>query len=178
MNKSFNLLCTLCLFAVSFNTLKAQNIELNDTSLKGSEFKFPPLEAVIDSAFKHSAMLKFRKNHIGVTESTLASERIYWTRNLGIQADTRYGNLSNFAMNDDGATNTAALTISRQFNYSVGVYLKFPVFDVLNRKNQIKLALLEVDEAKSMADFTKEEIGQTVIRLYQDLILEQKLLQT
>ncbi|WP_445748069.1 TolC family protein [Polaribacter sp.] len=177
MNKSFSLLCSICFFIVSFHTIKAQNNELNDLSLKGIEFKFPPLEVVIDSALKHSAMLKFRNNHIGVTESTLASERIYWTRNFGIQADSRYGNLSNFAMNDDGATNTAALTIARQFNYSVGVYLKFPVFDALNRKNQIKLATLEVEEAKSMAEFTKEEIRQTVIRLYQDLILKQKLLE-
>ncbi len=177
MNKSFNLLCAFCLFVVSFNSVNAQNKDSDDTSLKGTEFKFPPLEVVIDSALKKSAMLAFRKNHVGVTESTLASERIYWTRNLGIQADSRYGNLSNFAMNDDGATNTAALTIARQFNYSVGVYLKFPVFDVLNRKNQIKLATLEVEEAKNMAEFTKEEIRQTVIRLYQNLILKQKLLQ-
>jgi outer membrane protein TolC len=122
-------------------------------------------------------MVNFRNQHIGVKESTLASERIYWSRNLGIQADTRYGNLSNFATSEDGISNTAALTTAKQFNYSVGFYIKIPIFDVLNRKNQIKLAKLEVDEAKSMAEFQKEEIRQTVIRMYQDLLLKQKLLQ-
>jgi outer membrane protein TolC len=122
-------------------------------------------------------MVSFRKHHIGVVESTLESERIYWTRNIGIQGDSRYGNLSNFSTSEDGVSNTAALTTAKQFNYSIGVYLKFPVFDVLNRKNQIKLAKLEVEEAISMAEFTKEEIRQTVIRLYQDLLLKQKLLQ-
>ena len=46
-----------------------------------------------------------------------------------------------------------------------------------NRKNKIKLARLEVEEAKSMAEFQKEEIRKAVIIMYQDLILKQKLLQ-
>jgi len=177
MNKLFHILSILSLSVISFNSIQAQTLESDNSSLNGSEFKFPPLEVVIDSVLNRSAMVNFRNQHIGVKESTLASERIYWSRNLGIQADTRYGNLSNFATSEDGISNTAALTTAKQFNYSVGFYLKIPIFDVLNRKNKIKLARLEVDEAKSMAEFQKEEIRQTVIRMYQDLILNQKLLQ-
>ena len=177
MNKLFHILSILSLSVISFNSIQAQTLESDNSSLNGSEFKFPPLEVVIDSVLNRSAMVNFRNQHIGVKESTLASERIYWSRNLGIQADTRYGNLSNFATSEDGISNTAALTTAKQFNYSVGFYLKIPIFDVLNRKNKIKLARLEVDEAKSMAEFQKEEIRQTVIRMYQDLVLKQKLLQ-
>ena len=177
MSKLFYILSILSLSVISFNSIQAQTLESDNSSLNGSEFKFPPLEVVIDSVLKRSAMVNFRNQHIGVKESTLASERIYWSKNLGIQADTRYGNLSNFATSEDGISNTAALTTAKQFNYSVGFYLKIPIFDVINRKNQIKLAKLEVDEAKSMAEFQKEEIRQTVIRMYQDLILKQKLLQ-
>jgi outer membrane protein TolC len=177
MNKLLYVLSILCLTVISCNSIKSQTSEFEDNSSKAIEFKFPPLQVVIDSAIKRSPMLSFRKHHIGVVESTLESERIYWTRNLGIQGDSRYGNLSNFATSEDGVSNTAALTTAKQFNYSIGVYLKFPVFDVLNRKNQIKLAKLEVEEAISMAEFTKEEIRQTIIRLYQDLVLKQKLLQ-
>lgn len=177
MNKLFYILSILSLSFISFNSIQAQTLESDNSSLNDNEFKFPPLEVVIDSVLKRSAMVNFRNQHIGVKESTLASERIYWSRNLGIQADTRYGNLSNFATSEDGISNTAALTTAKQFNYSVGFYLKIPIFDVLNRKNKIKLARLEVDEAKSMAEFQKEEIRQTVIRMYQDLILKQKLLQ-
>tara|TARA_R110001592_G_scaffold94919_2_gene274085 strand:+ start:710 stop:1459 length:750 start_codon:yes stop_codon:yes gene_type:complete len=177
MNKLLYVLSILCLTVIFCNSIEAQTSEFEDNSSKAIEFKFPPLQVVIDSAIKRSAMLNFRKHHIGVVESTLESERIYWTRNLGIQGDSRYGNLSNFSTSEDGVSNTAALTTAKQFNYSIGVYLKFPVFDVLNRKNQIKLAKLEVEEAISMAEFTKEEIRQSVIRLYQDLVLKQKLLQ-
>lgn len=177
MNKLCQIISILSLMVISFNNIQAQTLEFGNSSLSGSEFKFPTLKVVIDSVLKRSAMVNFRNQHIGVKESTLASERIYWSKNLGIQADTRYGNLSNFATSEDGISNTAALTTAKQFNYSVGFYLKIPIFDVLNRKNQIKLAKLEVDEAKSMAEFQKEEIRQTVIRMYQDLLLKQKLLQ-
>jgi hypothetical protein len=169
-----NILFALMLF--SFHIAEAQTIQYNDISINGSEFEFPPLNAVIDSVLKRSPMLKFRKDHIGVKESALASERIYWTRNMGLQADGRYGTLNNFSSNEDGVSNTAYSTLSTQYNYSVGVYVKFPVFDALNRKNQIKLARSEVDEAKNMADFQEDEIRQTVIKLYQELILKQKLL--
>ena len=76
-----------------------------------------------------------------------------------------------------GFSNTAALTTSKQFNYSVGFFVKFPLFDGLNRKNQIRLAKFEVDAAKDMLEFEKEQLRKTVIVLYQDLILKQKILQ-
>jgi outer membrane protein TolC len=177
MNKLFHKLSILSLSIISFSNIQAQTLDSDTSSLNVSEFKFPSLEVVIDSVLNRSAMMSFRKNNIGVKESTLASERIYWTRNIGIQADTRYGNLSNFATSEDGVSNTAALTTAKQFNYSFGFYLKIPIFDVINRKNQIKVAKYEVNAAKDMVEFEKEELRKTVIQLYQDLILKQKLLQ-
>jgi outer membrane protein TolC len=177
MNKIFYTLSVLSLIIISLNTIQAQTTELDDSTLTGSYFNFPPLRAVIDSVIKRSAMLDFRNYHVRVTESTLASERIYWMRHLGIQLDTRYGNLSNFATSEDGLSSTTALTTARQLNYSAGVFLKFPLFDAINRKNQIKLAELEINEAKSLAESTKQEIRQVVIRMYQDLLLKQKILQ-
>lgn len=176
MKKRLKIITLFTLMVFSLNFAEAQTIEYNDVSINDSESEFPPLKAVIDSVLKRNSMLKFRKNHIGVKESTLASERIYWTRNMGLQADGRYGTLNNFSNSEDGVSNTAFSTLSRQYNYSVGFYVKFPVFDMLNRKNQIRLAKFEVDEAKNMADFQEDEIRQTVIKLYQDLILKQKLL--
>ena len=169
-------ICIVIFNCCFINSIMAQTTELEVTPIQKNELNIPPIEVVIDSVLKNSAMLSFRKHHIGVKTSTLKSERIFWTRNIGLQADTRYGNLSNFATSEDGVSNTAAFTTARQFNYSAGVYLKFPVFDFFNRKNQIKLAKLEVEEAKSMADFQEQEIRQTVIKLYQDLILKYKLL--
>lgn len=175
-----NLYSIICIYFIvlQFGNLNAQmSNSSNDTIFKSNIFEFPPLEVVIDSVIKNSAMVNFRKNHVGVKESTLASERIYWTRNFGVQGDARYGNLSNFATNSDGVSNTAALTTTRQFNYSIGIYLKFPVFDFFNRKNQLALAKLEVQEAENMVEFQKQEIRQTVIRMYQDMLLKKNVLQ-
>jgi hypothetical protein len=47
----------------------------------------PPLQVVIDSALTRNG-IKFRNQEIGVKESRLASERIYWTRNLNFVAET------------------------------------------------------------------------------------------
>ncbi|CAH8283617.1 outer membrane efflux protein [Mariniflexile fucanivorans] len=176
MTKFFKIISIISFIVVFFNNAQAQTEELNSGRLNGDEFNFPPLKTVIDSVLKRSGMLNFRKHHIGVMESTLKSERIYWTKNFGIQAESKYGNINSFSTDSDGAISSSALVTTEQLNYSVGLYLKFPVFDYLNRKHQVKLARLELDEARSMADFQEEEIRQTVIRMYQDLLLKQKIL--
>jgi outer membrane protein TolC len=123
-------------------------------------------------------MVKFRKQHVEVEASKLRSETIYWTRNFGIQADTRYGTFDNTSLNSTGgSTGTILNTNTTQLNYGVGLYFKFPVFDFLNRKNQITLAKMELEESKSMVQFQEDEIRQATIKLYQDLVLKQRLLQ-
>ena len=48
---------------------------------------------------------------------------------------------------------------------------------MLNRKNQVqKRAATEVEEAKQLAAAQEDEIRQAVIKLYQDVLLRQKLL--
>jgi outer membrane protein TolC len=58
----------------------------------------------------------------------------------------------------------------------MGVFVKFPLFAGINRKNQIKQAEYEVEAAKNMIEFENEQIRQAVIVLYHDLLLKQKLL--
>ena len=158
MTKFFKIVSSIIFIVVFFNNAQAQTEQLNSSKLNGDEFNFPPLKTVIDSVLKRNGMLNFRKHHIGVKESTLESERIYWTRNFGLQAETKYGNLNSFSTDSDGAISSSALITTEQINYSVGFYIKFPVFDFINRKHQVKLAKLELEEAKSMADFQEEEI--------------------
>lgn len=141
-----------------------------------SEMSLPPLQVVLDSVLIRSAKLKFRKDHIGVKKTTLKSEKVYWTRNFGFQAETKYGNVNSFSTDSDGAISSSSLVTTQQATYFVGAYIKFPIFDLLNRKNQIRLAKFEIDEAESMAKSIEEEIRQMVIKMYQDLVLKQKIL--
>jgi outer membrane protein TolC len=155
----------------------AQTSPLETITISKNEINIPPLKVIIDSVLKRNALLRSRIQHIEVKASTLRSERIYWTRNFGIQADTRYGTFDNLSSSANGQTTTSLMSTSKQFNYGLGLYAKFPIFDLFNRKNQVKLAKMELEESKSMVQFQEDEIRQTTIRLYQDLILKQRLLQ-
>ena len=177
MKNIFKILSILSIIIFCLNNTQAQTSKYNGGSLNSSEFKFPLLRVVMDSVLKRSAMVKFQNYNVQAKEAKLSTESIHWSKNIGVQADTRYGNLSNFATSENGLANTVALTTARQFNYSAGLFIKFPLFDAINRKNQIKLAKSEVEAAKSMAVFEKEQIRQTVIVRYQDLIFKHKLLQ-
>ncbi len=177
MNNFFKILFTLSIIIFSLTNTQAQKPEYNDNSLNDSEFKFPPLSVVIDSVLKQSAMSNFWEKHIRIKESTLESERLDLTKSISIQGTTSFGNINNFSTNTDGVVNSSVLTATQQFNYSVGLALKVSLFDLLNKKQRIKVARLEIDAAKSMAKSEEEEIRQTVIKLYQNLILKQKLLQ-
>ena len=158
--------------ALTSNTIEAQSLNNDDNE----DFVLPSISTVVDSVLKNNGLLQSRKKHIGVKEFTLASERVDWTRNIGIQTDTRYGTLNNISTNGLDNLATSIATNTRQFNYSVGFYVNLTVFNVINRKNQIGLARLEVDEAKDMVQFQEDEIRQDVIKLYQDLLLKQKIL--
>lgn len=171
----FIVLLYINIFCVNYSLAQTSSLEITSTSK--NEIKIPPINEIIDSVLKRNAMLKFRKYHVEVKASTLKSERIYWTRNFGIQADTRYGTYDTYQSSADSqSTATYSSSTTSQINYGVGFYIKFPIFDFLNRKNQVKLAKSELEEAKSMEQFQEAEIRQTVIQLYQNLILKQKLL--
>jgi outer membrane protein TolC len=141
-----------------------------------AELVIPPLFDLIDSALKYNALVRFRDMDIRAKEYKLKSERTNWTRNLGLQADTRYGTFDNYAYNNTGLSTSMLLTNSRQFNYGMGVYMKFPLSDLFDRKNQINRASYELEQAHSMADAQQDELRQEVIRLYHELLLKQRVL--
>ncbi len=171
--KNILLLSILILFT---DVLKAQTPATGEPTTKQAEMLFPPLEILIDSALKQNAMVRYRNLDIDNKELNLKMQRNYWLRNLGVQGDTRYGTIDAFSTNTNGVTNSLSNITTRQLNYAVGVYIKLPVFDVVNRKTQINQAKTELLQAKSMAEAQENEIRQAVIRLYQDLLLKQKLL--
>ena len=137
----------------------------------------PPLSVMIDSAIAHNAMLTYFEQGIQVKKISLAIDQKNWTKNFGVQADVRYGTFDNFSTNTaEGQNPSLIATKTNQTNYGIGGYLKLPLSDFVNRKNQIKLARTEVDQAQSMAEVQRDQIRQMVIKQYNDLILKQSLL--
>jgi len=137
----------------------------------------PPLETIIDSAIANNPNVKFRDLQININKFKLDADRNLWTRNLGIQADGRYGTFNNFSTNtSEGQTPSTISTLSSQFNYGVGAYVKLPIYDFINRKNQINLSEAEVEQAESFAESQRNELRQTVIKQYNELIVKHRLL--
>lgn len=161
----------LC-FALS--TVAQENRQ--SVNIRELEIVIPPLETVIDSALAHNASVRFRKLDIAVKRADLTSEKNYWLRNMGVQADTRYGTFDNFSSNNNGQSTTIFNTTSQQFNYGMGLYIKFPIVDMINRRNQIKRAETEVEKAKMLADQQEQELRQYIIKLYYDLVMKQRVL--
>jgi len=156
--------------------VRAQNsAELK--KLEPYKLLIPDLNILIDSALVNNGMLKYRVEEIEVKKANLNSKKRNWTRNFGLQADSRYGTFDNFSNNISGTSTTTLASTTTQFNYGVGFYLKIPVFDFLNRKSDIKQAKSEIIQAENLIKFQKDEITETVIRYYEDLILRENVLE-
>ncbi|WP_299361820.1 TolC family protein [Winogradskyella sp.] len=171
------LLVTLIII-VSTSTFGYTQDTLVDTETPDTfKLLIPELGVLIDSALVNNGMLGYRKNEIEVKKANLKAKRRNWTRNFGIQADTRYGTFDNFSNNVSGPNTVTLASTTTQTNYGVGLYLKIPVFDIFNRKSDIKQAKAEISQAESLVEFQEYEIRETVIRYYEDLILKESLLE-
>ena len=122
-------------------------------------------------------MVSYRRLEIDAKESNLKSKRKYWTRNFGVQADTRYGTFNNFSTTSGSNSTINLASNTKQLNYNIGFYLKIPVFDVINRKSQIKQAKAELAQAAGLAKSQESELRALVIRYYEDLKLKQSILE-
>lgn len=134
----------------------------------------PPLKVLIDSAIANNPGLKSSNLQVSINKNSLQLKRNYWTRNFSLQADVRYGNFTNYTT--DNATNVSIATTRGEFRYGVGGSIKFPINDLLDRKNQIKIAKTEIDQSQNIFEDRQSELRKKVIIQYNDLILKQRLL--
>lgn len=177
---SFNIIKTFVLIILAAGATinaKAQNVPMFDPLKDDITEKLLPLSSLIDSALVHDPYVRFRDLQIVVNQCKLNAEQSYWLRNLGIQSDIRYGTFNNFSTNTaEGQNPDYFATQTSQWNWGVGAYLKFPIIDLVNRRSQITMAQTEIEQARSMAQFQKNEVRQLVIKQYNELVLKQNLL--
>jgi outer membrane protein TolC len=158
-------------------TLNAQQARAFDPLKDDISNLLPPLAALMDSAIANNPYIQFRDLQVIVNRCKLKSNQIEWMRNIGFSADVRYGNFYNYSQNSvDGVEPPAVATNRAETKWGGAVYIKFPVYELVNRKNLLKMAGLEVDQAQKMAEVQRDEVRQLVIRQYNELILKQKVL--
>lgn len=139
--------------------------------------QLPTLGMLIDSAIANNSYVQFRDLQLIVNRCKLKANQVEWTRNIGMQADVRYGNFYNYSANSSGGVEPPPVaTVRNETKYGAALYLNLPFYTLVNRKNQLKLANAEIDQAQKMAEVQRDELTQLVIRQYNDLILKQRLL--
>lgn len=137
----------------------------------------PPLEALIDSAVTKDAHVNFRKKQIDVNAYKVKTDKRQFYRNIGVQADVRYGNFDNWSTNvAEGQSPSTFSTNRSEMKYGAGAYIKFPIFDIINHNNSQDMTKMEVAQAEDMYRMQKDELVQKVIIQVNDLILKQKIM--
>jgi len=141
------------------------------------ESELPPLSVLIDSAILHNPYVKFRDNQKIINEENLRTNQTQWTRNIGFQSDIRYGTFNNFNnYTSGGQSPDVTSTLTTEFNYGVGAFIRVPFDEIFNRKHQVQAAKMQLVQANNMADMQRDELRQLVIRQYNELILRQRLM--
>ena len=137
----------------------------------------PPLSVLLDSAIANNHFVQFRNLQIIINNCKLKTSRVDWTRNIGLQINVGYGNFYNYSTNSSSGVVPPDVASNRsESKYNGVVYLNMPFSTLVDRKNQIKLAKTEIEQAQQMAGQQRFETRQLVINQYNDLILKQRLL--
>jgi outer membrane protein TolC len=158
-------------------SLSAQPVIPEDNPETDEELILPPLALLLDSAVHCSPMVKVREYELAAKTSGLTSLKNSWIKNIGFQADMRYGTfdiLTNTAT--DGQSPYLYSARSNQLNYGVGAFVRFPIYDLVNHRNMVNQAEAEQASASSLADAQREELRKMVITQYYDVLLKHKLL--
>ena len=164
----------LVLFMLSVLNTNAQEEGPNNSH----KLDIPLLPVLIDSALVQSKMLEFRRLEIDAKTLHAKSKSRNWTRYMGFQGGAQYGVFDNFSSSDQVNITTNDVNSSvLQWNFNVGVFLKIPIFGIINNKTHNDIADVEIEQARNLHLSLVEEIRDDVIRLYEDLILRQELLE-
>lgn len=160
-----------------FGTVLAQAKNEFDPMKDDIDNNIPLLAVLIDSAISNAPSLHARELQVTANNYKLKNNKIDWTKNIGMQADLRYGNFYSYSANSSGGIEPPAVaTNTNESRYGAAIYVKFPLSEFLNRKSQLKMASIEIEQSQSMVAMQRNEIRQMVIRQYNDLILKQRLL--
>jgi len=157
--------------------IQAQVTKSFDLLKDDVESELPALSVLIDSAILHNPYVKFRDNQKIINEEILRTNKNQWTRNIGFQSDIRYGTFNNFNnYTTGGQSPDVSSTLTTEFNYGVGAFIRLPIDEIFNRKHQVNTAKMQLVQANNMAEVQRDELRQLVIRQYNELILRQSLM--
>ena len=137
----------------------------------------PPLSSLLDSAFTHDPGLKFTQLQYIIDKGNLHNSQAQWTQDVGLQANAGYGTFDYLYNNNVGGTSQQTTTLKQnETQYGVGGFFRLPLYDLVNRKNQLKIAKAVMQQAETLSETRKNEIRELVIKQYNDIVVKQRVL--
>ena len=126
-----------------------------------SSLAIPPLNVLIDSAHKHSPLLKAKAKESDVKSQELKIEKKRWMDHVFIEGAANYGLFDQViisGLSSDRNSSTGFLTKSQQARYYGGVGIKLPFSSATSRRNKLAIQRL-----------TREKLQYEMLQMEQEL---------
>jgi outer membrane protein TolC len=137
----------------------------------------PTLKSLLDSAVINSPNIGWHDADIKRNKMLVRTMQREWTRNIGFQADVRHGSYDNVGLNESAGNTLNTFYSNRiETRFGVGAYIKLPLFDAVNRRNDIRFSMVELEMSEWQKEMKIREIREVVIKRYNELILAQNIL--
>jgi outer membrane protein TolC len=140
--------------------------------------KIPTLEVLIESAMMNSHRIRYWDKQIKLSEYNLKTTKRDWARYFSFSGSIQEGSWTSLSMVEDQLGNSiGTLGTTDQTRWSVGLVVRVPLINLIDYKNQTNIAKVEIESKIEEKLEEKRGIRAQVITLYNELVIQQKMLQ-
>ena len=163
---------TLISFGQVKDTLYVFNPMIDDITMR-----IPPLDDLIDSAIVHSPNVQAADAEIYMRKYGIRSARREIMTNFYLDAGMNIYYLDVLTNNKTNLGDiSAVLSTQDNSSYALGLSIRLPLDDLMDRRNRIKYATKYMEQGFSERDYQIRLIRRDIIVQYNRLIINQKIL--
>lgn len=126
-------------------------------------FQIPPMRVLIDSALRHSPLLKTKDLEIAVRDIEWRALRWEWADMIQPFAEYRYGTVDNYLVVNQNVVDAQQTQAHR---FSIGGRINFTLFNAVNTKYKQKIAEKQIEIDAARRKEIEQLVTQEIIRLY------------
>ncbi len=140
--------------------------------------RLPTVEALIDSAIANSPYLRLRDDEIKIDRLNLKNVKADLLNSFAGQASMSYGYSDVYSESQSSSSvgTSASLSLAESWRYSAGASVKISLYDLTQRKNNIRIAKTAIEQSINTRNVFLHELRMEVLVQYNNLLLQQKLL--
>lgn len=165
-----------CCLSVSAQEQKIDSTQIFNPLTDDITEKLPPLEALIDSAIKHSPKIQNEEFNIAYRQSEVTTAKRDWTHYINLGLDVNNGTWWFDDKDELTRLNRYYLTTSNRAQYEVAVSMRLPIFYIIDRRNEINKRKSQVEQAVSSRNEQERSIRTIVIEHYMNMVGQQNAL--